>query len=98
LPAAPAFFHPASPLHLIPLRLYQCRYVSKQRWATVGQSQITLNLQELAFFSWFFTSKSIGIHGWFSDNDTFTTDAGPVCVPMSSGTGQSSPVRIIGQN
>lgn len=39
----------------------------------------TYHLQELAFFSWFFTSDSIGIHGWFSNNGTFLTDAGPPC-------------------
>jgi hypothetical protein len=37
------------------------------------------SLQELAFFSWFFGSPSIGVNGWFSDNGTFTTDAGPNC-------------------
>jgi hypothetical protein len=37
-------------------------------------------LQELAFFSWFFRqSPSIGVNGWYSDNDTFTSDAGPIC-------------------
>lgn len=49
-----------------------------------GRNGYTYHLQELAFFSWFFTSESIGIHGWFSDNDTFTSDAGPVCVPSAS--------------
>jgi hypothetical protein len=39
----------------------------------------TYNLQELAFFSWFFGAPSIGVNGWYSDNDTFTTDAGPNC-------------------
>ena len=39
----------------------------------------TYHLQELAFFSWFFGAPSVGIHGWFSDNGTFLTDAGPVC-------------------
>ena len=39
----------------------------------------TYHLQELAFFSWFFGAPSIGIHGWFSDNATFLTDAGPPC-------------------
>lgn len=39
----------------------------------------TYHLQELAFFSWFYGAPSVGIHGWFSNNDTFTTDAGPVC-------------------
>jgi hypothetical protein len=39
----------------------------------------TYHLQELAFFSWFYTSRSIGVNGWFSDNATFLTDAGPPC-------------------
>jgi hypothetical protein len=39
----------------------------------------TYHLQELVFFSWFYGAPSVGIHGWFSDNDTFTQDAGPVC-------------------
>ncbi len=39
----------------------------------------TYHLQELAFFSWFFGGPSTGIHGWYSDNATFLTDAGPVC-------------------
>lgn len=39
----------------------------------------TYNLQELAFFSWFFSTPSIGAGDLFSDNGTFTTDAGPVC-------------------
>jgi hypothetical protein len=29
----------------------------------------TYSLQELAFFSWFFGAPSIGVNGWFSDND-----------------------------
>jgi hypothetical protein len=40
----------------------------------------TYHLQELAFFSWFFGNPSLGIHGWDSDNGTFLTDAGPVCM------------------
>jgi hypothetical protein len=40
----------------------------------------TYHLQELAFFSWFFGTPSVGIHGWFSDNGTFLKDAGPPCV------------------
>jgi hypothetical protein len=39
----------------------------------------TYSLQELAFFSWFFGAPSIGVNGWYSNNDTFTTDAGPNC-------------------
>ena len=47
----------------------------------------TYHLQELAFFSWFFGAPSIGIHGWFSDNGTFLTDAGPVCQSASTSGG-----------
>jgi hypothetical protein len=38
------------------------------------------HLQELAFFSWFYGAPSIAVNGWFSDNNTFTTDAGPPCM------------------
>jgi hypothetical protein len=61
-----------------------------------GRNGYTYHLQELAFFSWFFTSESIGIHGWFSDNDTFTSDAGPVCVPSASAA-SGGRIRPIGQ-
>jgi hypothetical protein len=37
------------------------------------------DLQELAFFSWFFGSPSIGAGGSFSNNATFKTDAGAPC-------------------
>ncbi len=37
------------------------------------------DLQELAFFSWFYGNTSLGVDGDFSDNDTFTSDAGPIC-------------------
>lgn len=39
----------------------------------------TYHLQELAFFSWFFGAPSTGVNGWFSNNGTFLTDAGPPC-------------------
>jgi hypothetical protein len=39
----------------------------------------TYTLQELVFFDWFFKSPSGGVHGWFSDNASFLTDAGPPC-------------------
>jgi hypothetical protein len=57
-----------------------------------GRNGFTYHLQELAFFSWFYSSQSTGIHGWFSDNDSFTTDAGPVCVPAPSGGGNTRPI------
>ncbi len=44
-----------------------------------GANGFTYHLQELAFFSWFYGAPSIAVNSWFSDNNTFTTDAGPVC-------------------
>ena len=41
----------------------------------------TYHMQELAFFSWFYGTPSFGVNGWFSNNGTFLTDAGPVCTP-----------------
>jgi hypothetical protein len=35
---------------------------------------------ELVFFSWFFCAPSIAVNGWYSDNNTFTSDAGPPCM------------------
>lgn len=40
---------------------------------------VDYHLQELAYFSWFYGAPSIAANGWFSDNNTFTTDAGAVC-------------------
>ena len=40
---------------------------------------VTYELQELAFFSWFYASPSLAVNHWFSDNGTFTADAGGVC-------------------
>jgi hypothetical protein len=47
--------------------------------AVFGKNGYTYHLQELAFYSWFYGAPSVAIHGWFSDNATFTTDAGPTC-------------------
>jgi len=44
-----------------------------------GTNGFTYHLQELAFFSWFYGAPSIAVNDWFSDNNTFKTDAGPVC-------------------
>lgn len=47
--------------------------------AVTGANGFTYHLQELAFFSWFYGAPSIAVNSWFSDNNTFKTDAGPVC-------------------
>jgi hypothetical protein len=47
--------------------------------AVTMRNGFTYHLQELAFFSWFFGGHSLGVNGWYSNNDTFVTDAGPVC-------------------
>ena len=49
----------------------------------------TYHLQELAFFSWFFGAPSVAVHGWFSNNGTFLTDAGPPCQSSSAVSSQS---------
>ena len=48
----------------------------------VMSNGFTYHLQELAFFSWFLGAPSVGINGWFSNNGTFLTDAGPACIPQ----------------
>jgi hypothetical protein len=41
---------------------------------------VTYRPQELAFFSWFFRLvPSLGVNDWYSDNGSFSQDAGPVC-------------------
>jgi hypothetical protein len=42
-------------------------------------NDFTYHLQEMAFFSWFFGGPSLGVNGWYSNNGTFLTDAGPPC-------------------
>jgi hypothetical protein len=44
-----------------------------------GTNGFGYHLQELAYYSWFFRTASIGTGGKFSDNGTLVTDAGPVC-------------------
>jgi hypothetical protein len=60
----------------------------------VMSNGFTYHLQELAFFSWFYASPSVGIHGWFSDDGTFLSDAGPTCVP-APGNASSLPPGVI---
>jgi hypothetical protein len=47
----------------------------------VGKNGYAYTLQELAFFSYFYGGPSLAVHGWYSNNDTLKTDAGPVCGP-----------------
>lgn len=47
---------------------------------SVTLNSFTYHVQELAFFSWFYGAPSVGTGtSDFSDNDTFTTDAGAPC-------------------
>ena len=43
----------------------------------------TYHLQEQAFFNWFFGSIDgggvFGLNGWYSNDGSFLTDAGPIC-------------------
>jgi hypothetical protein len=49
--------------------------------SVVMPNGVTYAPQELAFFSWFYRqSHSIGVNGWYSDNGTFTTGQGTVCM------------------
>jgi hypothetical protein len=47
--------------------------------AVTMSNGFTYHLQELAFFSWYFGGDPLGVNGWYSDNGTFLTDAGPLC-------------------
>jgi hypothetical protein len=44
-----------------------------------GKNGYTYTLQELAFFSYFYGGPSIGVNGWYSNNNTITSDGGAVC-------------------
>jgi hypothetical protein len=44
-----------------------------------GKNGYTYTLQELAYFSYFYGGPSIAADGWYSNNNTLTSDAGPVC-------------------
>jgi hypothetical protein len=47
-----------------------------------GKNSYTYTLQELAFFSYFYGGPSFAANGWYSSNNTLTSDAGPVCSPF----------------
>jgi hypothetical protein len=46
---------------------------------TVGKNGFSYTLQELGFFSYFYGGPSFAVNGWYSNNNTLTTDAGPAC-------------------
>ena len=47
-----------------------------------GKNGYTYTLQELAYFSYFYGGPSFAADGWYSNNNTLTSDAGPVCSPF----------------
>lgn len=47
-----------------------------------GKNGYTYTLQELAFFSYFYGGPSIAANGWYSNNNTLTSDAGAACSPF----------------
>ncbi|KAA6456217.1 hypothetical protein DYQ86_25785 [Acidobacteria bacterium AB60] len=47
-----------------------------------GKNGFQYTLQELPFFSYFYGGPSIGVNGWYSNNNTITGDAGPACSPF----------------
>ena len=47
-----------------------------------GKNGYNYTLQEMAFFSYFYGGPSFAINGWYSNNNTLTTDAGPACGPF----------------
>ncbi len=47
--------------------------------AIPGPNGFNYHVQELAFFSWFFRTPSIGAGALFSDGGSLTNDAGPAC-------------------
>ncbi len=49
-----------------------------------GENGYTYNVQEIAFFSYFYGGPSFGVNGWYSSNNTLTSDAGPACNYLGS--------------
>ena len=47
-----------------------------------GKNGYTYTLQELAYFSYFYGGPSFAAGGGYSNNNTLTSDAGPVCSPF----------------
>ena len=47
-----------------------------------GKNGYTYTLQELAYFSYFYGGPSFAADGWYSNNNTLTSDAGAVCSPF----------------
>jgi hypothetical protein len=47
-----------------------------------GENGYTYTVQEIAFFSYFYGGPSFAANGWYSSNNTLTSDAGPACNPF----------------
>jgi hypothetical protein len=53
--------------------------LSGTQFPTVTLNSMPYHPQELAMFSWFMGTPSLGVDGDFSNNATFTSDAGSIC-------------------
>ena len=58
-----------------------------------GENGYTYTVQEIAFFSYFYGGPSFGVNGWYSSNNTLTSDAGPACNLMSSSATTENPAH-----
>lgn len=47
-----------------------------------GKNGYTYTVQELAYFSYFYGGPSLAADGWYSNNNTLTSDAGAACSPF----------------
>lgn len=66
-PACGFYFEPSGPLNGVEIP------------PVIMPNGFGYHLPELAFMSWFFGGNSIGVNGWFSNNNTLQSDAGPPC-------------------
>jgi hypothetical protein len=53
--------------------------LSDTQFPSISLGGMTYHPQELAMFSWFMGAPSLGVDGDFSNNATFTNDAGAIC-------------------
>lgn len=75
----PTPFFPLSPVSCYAFLLPDAPLSGVDMPPVVMPNSFSYTLPELASFSWFFGAPSIGVNGWFSNNGTFLSDAGPPC-------------------